>query len=444
MWQIFNMGSRRAGHGYPIACSVSMVMQEVWGVDNDTSRDSATPAGDVLKQVAEALDGLDADQPPEAEEIVRLRSLCVDAATKVEVQNHAASYRSALKALDTRNVGHARIVQMLTGRSILDVRSSEQPPSQPTCKFSRPLPKVLQPACLQFDAFSYDRESAYRPLSRLAYTIIDNEGLIDSLHLHAEKLKQFLTRIEAGYLNIPYHNRIHACDVLHRSHAILQSCDPYTFSLEDRLACYIAAAVHDYQHTGVSSSFLIASRHPLARLYNDKSPWENHHASTALEVLFEVNFMADCSPQQQEHIRKCIIQLVLATDMMHHFDWMDRLTNAARMMEPGESQEVRLLSMCLVMKCADVGHSTCVRAVHAQWVTALQEELFCQGDLERSMNLPLSPMADRTSAKDHDASQIAFFSVIVIPLFTLLVKWFPGAAPLLIAAEDNLKSYSEA
>ena len=96
------------------------------------------------------------------------------------------------------------------------------------------------------------------------------------------------------------------------------------------------------------------------------------------------------------------------------------------------------------MKCADVGHSTCVRAVHAQWVTALQEELFCQGDLERSMNLPLSPMADRTSAKDHDASQIAFFSVIVIPLFTLLVKWFPGAAPLLIAAKDNLKSYSEA
>ncbi len=438
------MGTRRADHGYPIACSVSMAMQEVWGVDNNTSRDSATPAGDVLKQVAEALDGLDADQPPEAEEIVRLRSLCADAATKVEVQNHAASYRSALKALDTRNVGHARIVQMLTGRSILDVRSSEQPPSQQTCKFSRPLPKVLQPACLQFDAFSYDRESAYRPLSRLAYTIIDNEGLIDSLHLHAEKLKQFLTRIEAGYINIPYHNRIHACDVLHRSHAILQSCDPYTFSLEDRLACYIAAAVHDYQHTGVSSSFLIASRHPLARLYNDKSPWENHHASTALEVLFEVNFMADCSPQQQEHIRKCIIQLVLATDMMHHFDWMDRLTNAARMMEPGESQEVRLLSMCLVMKCADVGHSTCVRAVHAQWVTALQEELFCQGDLERSMNLPLSPMADRTSAKDHDASQIAFFSVIVIPLFTLLVKWFPGAAPLLIAAEDNLKSYSEA
>ena len=444
MWQIFNMGTRRADHGYPIACSVSMAMQEVWGVDNDTSRDSATPAGEVLKQVAEALDGLDADQPPEAEEIFRLRSLCAEAATKVEVQNHAASYRSALKALDTRNVGHARIVQMLTGRSILDVRSSEQPPSQPTCKFSRPLPKVLQPACLQFDAFSYDRESASRPLSRLAYTIIDNEGLIDSLHLHAEKLKQFLTRIEAGYLNIPYHNRIHACDVLHRSHAILQSCDPYTFSLEDRLACYIAAAVHDYQHTGVSSSFLIASRHPLARLYNDKSPWENHHASTALEVLFEINFMADCSPQQQEHIRKCIIQLVLATDMLQHFDWMDRLTDAARLMEPGESQEVRLLSMCLVMKCADVGHSTCVRAVHAQWVTALQEELFCQGDLERSMNLPLSPMADRTSAKDHDASQIAFFSVIVIPLFTLLVKWFPGAAPLLIAAEDNLKSYSEA
>lgn len=439
-----HMRTRRADHGYPIACSVSMAMQEVWGVDTDTSRDSTTSAGDVIKQVAEALDRFDADQPPEAEELVRLRSLCADAATQVEVQNHAASYRSALRDLDTRNVGHARIVQMLTGRSVLDVRSSDQPPSQQTCRFSRPLPKVLQPACLQFDAFSYDRDSASRPLSRLAHTIIDNEGMIEALHLNPAKLKQFLTRIEAGYLTIPYHNRIHACDVLHKTHAILQTCDPYTFSLEDRLACYIAAAVHDYQHTGVSSSFLIASRHPLARLYNDKSPWENHHASTALEVLFEINFMADCSPQQQEHIRKCIIQLVLATDMMHHFDWMDRLTNRARLMEPGESQEVRLLSMCLVIKCADIGHSTCVRTVHAQWVKALQEELYGQGDLERSLNLPLSPMADRTSTRDHGASQIAFFGVIVIPLFTLLVEWFPGTAPLLIAAEENLQSYSEA
>ena len=439
MCRTVNMRARLASHEYPIACSVSMAMQEVWGEETATSIDTAAPACDVLKQVAQALDGFNPDQPPEAEEIVRLRSLCADAASRVDIQHHATSYRAALKDLDTRNVGHARVVQMLTGRSVFDLHSADWLPSSGSL---RPLPKVVLPACLQFDAFKYNRDSNLRPLSRLAYSIISSDGLIESLRLNPAKLEEFLITIENGYADIPYHNRIHACDVLHRTHAILQTADPYTYSLEDRLACYIAAAIHDYQHTGVSSSFLIASRHTLARLYNDKSPWENHHASSGLECLSECDFMSDCSSQQLSYVRRCVIQIVLSTDMMHHFDWMDRLTSEAKIMEPGENQEARLLSMCLAVKCADIGHSTCVPSVHAQWVKALQEELFSQGDLERDLNMPISPMADRTCTEALDASQVAFFNIVVIPLFTLLLKWFPGAEPLLRAAEANASSYS--
>ena len=436
------MTTRAAGRDYPIATSVSAAMQAVWGDSDAKVVDTMTAPGDVLKMVAEALDNFDAEQPPEAEEIVRLRSLCADAATRVGVQHHADVYRSALKDLDTRNVGHARVIQMLTGATTFDLQGTGRTPSQ--FHSFRPPPRVVQAACLQFDAFSFDRESASRPLSHLAYRIITSEGLTESLHLDVVKLEQFLTRIEAGYHTIPYHNRIHACDVLHRTHAIMQTAEALTFSLEDRLACYLAAAIHDYQHTGVSSSFLIASRHPLARLYNDRSPWENHHASSALEVLRECDFMAACSPQQVEYIRKCIIQIVLSTDMMRHFEWMDRFTGEARLMEPGESQQARVQSMCLIIKCADIGHCTCTRSVHAQWVAALQEELFCQGDLERSMGMPLSPMADRGCMASHNASQVAFFAVIVIPVYQVLVKCFPGSAPLLRAAEDNMQSYSEA
>lgn len=433
------MTTRAAGHDYPIARGVSTAMQAVWG-ESDADAAGTTPApGDVLKMVAEALDNLDAEQPPEAEEIVRLRSLCADAATRVSVQQHADVYRSALKDLDTRNVGHARVIQMLTGTNTFDLRGSGRTPSQ--VHSFRPPPKVVQAACLQFDAFSFDRDSASRPLSKLAFSIITNEGLIESLQLDVAKLEQFLVTIEDGYLPIPYHNRIHACDVLHRTHAIMQTAEALTFSLEDRLACYLAATIHDYQHTGVSSSFLIASRHPLARLYNDRSPWENHHAYSGLEVLRECDFMAACSPQQVEYVRKCIIQIVLSTDMMHHFEWMDRFAREARVMEPGESQEARVLSMCLIVKCADIGHCTCIRSVHAQWVKVLQEELFCQGDLERSRGMPLSPMADRASVASHNASQVAFFAVIVIPLYQVLLKCFPGSAPLLRAAQDNMQSY---
>lgn len=46
------------------------------------------------------------------------------------------------------------------------------------------------------------------------------------------------------------------------------------------LSALIAAAVHDANHPGRSSAFVIKTRHPLAILYNDMSVLENHHAST--------------------------------------------------------------------------------------------------------------------------------------------------------------------
>lgn len=38
---------------------------------------------------------------------------------------------------------------------------------------------------------------------------------------------------------------------------------------------------------GVTNDFLVRTRAPLAILYNDKSPLENHHASTATKVWLE-------------------------------------------------------------------------------------------------------------------------------------------------------------
>ena len=52
-----------------------------------------------------------------------------------------------------------------------------------------------------------------------------------------------------------------------------------------RLSCYWSAAVHDYEHGGLNNDFLIKTFHPLAGLYNDQSPLENHHVSAAVSLL---------------------------------------------------------------------------------------------------------------------------------------------------------------
>ena len=51
------------------------------------------------------------------------------------------------------------------------------------------------------------------------------------------------------------------------------------------LACYLAAIIHDYEHRGVNNDFLIKTSDPLALLYNDVSPMENHHVAAAFLLM---------------------------------------------------------------------------------------------------------------------------------------------------------------
>ena len=56
------------------------------------------------------------------------------------------------------------------------------------------------------------------------------------------------------------------------------------------LACYIAAAIHDYEHGGVNNDFLIQTRDKLAVTYNDISPLENHHLAAAARLISEPRY----------------------------------------------------------------------------------------------------------------------------------------------------------
>jgi hypothetical protein len=224
----------------------------------------------------------------------------------------------------------------------------------------------------------------------------------------------------------------------------MKTAGPDVFSIEDKLACYMAAAVHDYQHTGVTNGFLRASNHPLSRVYNGKSCWEQHHASASLELLQDpdANFMLHMSKEQAQSIRDIVVELVLATDMVKHFKCMARFEANAHALQPKEPQEARLLAMRLVLKAADVGHTTSAWDVHTEWVGRLQEELRRQGDLERQLGLPVTPTADITaSEKDRKDAQIGFYDVVVLPLMSMLATYFTGTYQMLKTAQEHRERY---
>ena len=50
-------------------------------------------------------------------------------------------------------------------------------------------------------------------------------------------------------------------------------------------SCAPSQAVHDYGHVGRTNDFLVAVEDPLAMMYNDKAPMENHHLAAAFALL---------------------------------------------------------------------------------------------------------------------------------------------------------------
>ena len=60
--------------------------------------------------------------------------------------------------------------------------------------------------------------------------------------------------------------------------------------LSKLFSCYLAAIVHDYEHRGVNNDFLIKTGDPLALLYNDVSPMENHHVAASFILMQEEQY----------------------------------------------------------------------------------------------------------------------------------------------------------
>ena len=56
------------------------------------------------------------------------------------------------------------------------------------------------------------------------------------------------------------------------------------------LASYIAALVHDYEHSGFNNDFLIKTSHDLAVTYNLQSPLENHHLAASTRVFLQQRY----------------------------------------------------------------------------------------------------------------------------------------------------------
>ncbi|KAI8469134.1 MAG: hypothetical protein J3K34DRAFT_386003 [Monoraphidium minutum] len=295
----------------------------------------------------------------------------------------------------------------------------------------------------QFDAFALAEATQGHPLSTLAFYMFQREGLVSTFGISPVMLARFLRRMEEGYRTNPYHNATHAADVLQSLSTIIHRGGMATAYVDPlhMLACYTAAVLHDFEHGGLTNDFLVSSTDPLAITYNDKSPLENHHLAAAFKLLQQpdYNFTSVLTKAQADKFRKSVIELVLATDMKQHFSILSHFTTILLPLDENE----RLLSLQMALKCADLGHLTGSLAVHKQWVERLEQEFFLQGDVERANAMAISPLFDRNQM-GITRSQVGFFDIVAIPLYSTLAKVFPGTKPLLVYLLRNYRYWVDA
>lgn len=298
---------------------------------------------------------------------------------------------------------------------------------------------------MDFDIFKFSELTNQQPLHYLAMHMFHELRLFDSLKIHQDKASKFFQRIESSYNYLPYHNSIHAADLLKTVRLILFDtplCSKFT---EAELACIIiGGAIHDVDHPGVNNNFLMMLNHPLAVLYNDASVLENHHLALSFEIARESdsNIFMDIDPAVFTGMRKFIIQCVLATDLAMHFQILNKFKAkvAAGNLKMEEANDRSIVTE-MAMKCGDLANPTRPLAQSVKWSFKIMEEFFNQGEREKSVGLPVSQFMDQSNT-NIPKCQIGFIDFLVAPLYDIWTLF--SSTPFTEACAANIASNRDA
>ena len=141
------------------------------------------------------------------------------------------------------------------------------------------------------------------------------------------------------------------------------------------------------------------------------------HSALTFELLNDHEVLDHLATDQWVTLRRIVTELILATDMMKHFELVEKFVSkyGSRSLPMASFEDkVALYKMC--MKGADIAHAGKTEELHNKWSLKVVEEFFHQGDMEREQHLPISMFCDRHSV-ELPTSQCDFICKIVKPLF---------------------------
>jgi len=271
---------------------------------------------------------------------------------------------------------------------------------------------------------------------------------LEELNISTITMVNFLRAIQKDYVNEnPYHNSIHAADVTQSVHSLLQMGGERVSNGEIQIfSILLAAVIHDVAHPGKNNNFQIQSKSDFALQYNDQSILENMHLSKAFSRVYghggntAIDIFKKMKPKQYSSVRQYVIEAVLHTDMTKHFASVNllkglMLSNPTEELVDGDHSWTILH---FLLHLADISNPAKPGHMFESWTDRCLDEFFKQGDEEKSLGLPISPLCDRESTERAE-SQIGFIQYVVMPAFKVISKCIPKVEEIILPIiEDNL------
>lgn len=241
---------------------------------------------------------------------------------------------------------------------------------------------ALQLDSWSFDIFAFERVACGTPLHLMLRLLFLKHGFYELFEFDINMVDRFAKEIERLYPTNPYHNSMHAADVVQACHVFLlqhlhqklvlynpnnamtmsmkradasnyvsmgktagevdvtsdissssvappvekmnmdRNAPRGDFSKVDRLVMLIAAAVHDVGHPGVNAGFLKATNNEICKQFSDPI-LENFHAATA-RPLIEALLQGELT-EVRLRVQPMITRLVLATSVENHGVFVEQL-----------------------------------------------------------------------------------------------------------------------
>lgn len=317
----------------------------------------------------------------------------------------------------------------------------------------------------------------------------------------------------------PFHNFRHAVNVLQTLHCYVSSLhdtmesslstphrgstnnpSEYTpntpvgfFSDVELLGGYIGALCHDLQHPGLNNTHLIATDHPLAIRYNDRSVLENHHAAVTFSLLDPSNnggidiLAAVRSTGQFRVFRAVVLDCIMGTDvtkhkeciatihteltemlaaettkknggntgdappnhevLLYHFIGHKRVLAReamhATVIGGGDAHSVaitaasaaakRQVLLKAMVEASDISNEARAHRFSHLWAPLVGEEFWQQGDKEKALGMNVGAMFDRKKM-NLGRDQQGFINYLCLPLYKELAGILPQTFSSRVAA----------